>query len=227
MRFRLFAMALLFAATCFGQDSTSLREGWGRIEGVVLDGEGNALGGATITAWGDTKGVTRPVTQYFANDKGEFAFPYPALDSKVWLLADKKSAGYPYAVSAFYEVPGQQFPFVAVKAGETTKDVVIRVGPKAAHIKYVVVDDTGQEIRGGFTLERLDQPERPLLTSEPEDRDLLAPPGCPFRMTFEAKGYKPWHYGGDKWQGEEGIISLKPGAVLNLTIHMQRVSDGK
>jgi len=47
-------------------------------------------------------------------------------------------------------------------------------------------------------------------------------PPAPFRATFEAKGYKPWHYGGDKWRGKEGVISLKSGEVLNLTIRLQR-----
>jgi hypothetical protein len=55
--------------------------------------------------------------------------------------------------------------------------------------------------------------------------DLLVPP-APFRATFEAKWYEPWHYGDEKWRGKEGIISLKPGEVLNLTIRLQRDQSG-
>ena len=119
-------------------------------------------------------------------------------------------------------MPEQVFPTVEVKPGATTKGVVVRVGAKAAHLNYEVVDEDGRPVAGSFIFTRLDQVQS-FSTSAPAKDDLLVPP-TPFRAAFEAKGYKPWHYGGDKWSDKEGIISLKSGEVLSLTIHLQRES---
>ena len=177
-----------------------------------------AIPGATITAGAEGRGLIRPVTQYFADEDGKFNLKFP--EGKVWLSAHKDSEGYPYSFFAFYITPGQEFPTVDIKAGETTKGVVVRVGVKAAHLVYEVTNEEGEEVLGGFVFERLDQ-GRPYRTSALAKDDLLVPP-VPFRATVEAKGYKPWHYGSDKWRGKDGVISLKSEGVLNLTIRLQR-----
>ena len=220
MRVCLVPVLLLSAATaCLGQVSQVTQEvKWGIVEGVVVDGDGKPLPDATVTSYAQARGATRDVLQYQANGSGEFSLHLP--EGKIWLSAHKDSEGYPYAFFAFYLMPGQEFPTVDVKPGETTKGVVVRVGPKAAPLNYEVVDKDGQPVLGRFIFSRLDQTE-PYSTSALSKDDLLVPP-VPFRATFEAKGFKPWHYGGDKWGGGKGVISLKSGEVLNLTIRLQR-----
>jgi hypothetical protein len=211
---------LVSAATAMGQTPQVTRQAeWGTVEGVVLDDDGNRLPGATITSYTNAPGSSREVMQYQANAKGEFSLRLP--EGSVWLTAHKKSEGYPYAFFAFYLTPGQEFPTIKVKPGETTKGIVVRVGLKAAHLSYEVVDENGKPIPGRFVFLRVDQADRPYTTSALSKDDLLVPP-VPFRATFEAKGYKPWHYGGENWRGRDGIISLKSGAILDLTIHLQR-----
>src|SRR5262249_1305256 len=157
-------------------------------------------------------------TQYKVDANGQFSVPLP--EGQARLSAHKDSEGYPYAFFAFYLIPGQEFPTVEVKPGETTKGVVVRVGVRAAHLNYEVLDEDGNLVRGRFVFSRLDQ-AAPYTTSALAKDDLLVP-SVAFRVTFEAKGYKPWHYGGDKWREKEGIISLKSGEVLNLTIRLKR-----
>ena len=118
-------------------------------------------------------------------------------------------------------IAGQQFPTVAVKGGETTKGVILRIGARAAHLVYQVIDEDRKPIPGGsFVFNRLDQ-DNLYSIGVLGKGDMLVPPD-PFRVTFEAKGYRPWHYGGDNWQQSQGVISLKSGESLNLTIHLQR-----
>jgi hypothetical protein len=216
-----FVVLIFIAATaCFGQaQQVTQQVKWGIVEGIVVDSDGKHLPDATITTSADAKGAARNVMQYQANGNGEFSIHVP--EGKVWLSAHKDSEGYPYAFFAFYLMPGQEFPTVEAKPGETIKGVVVRVGAKAAHLNYEVVDEDGKPVLGRFVFVRLDQAELPYSTSALAKDDLLVPP-VPFRATFEAKGFRPWHYGGDKWSGKEGVISLKSGDVLNLTIRLQR-----
>lgn len=211
---------LIAAALSLGQAQQAAQEvKWGTVEGTVVDADGKPLPDATITSYSDAPGVTRNVLQHQANGNGEFSLRLP--EGTAWLSAHKDSAGYPYAFFAFYLTPGQEFPTVKVKSGETTKGIVVRVGVKAAHLNYEAVDENGKPVPGRFVFVRLDQPDPPYQTSAPAKDDLLVPP-VPFRATFEAPGYKPWHYGGDHWQAEEGVISLKSNEVLNLKILLQR-----
>lgn len=216
----------LFITTSYVQATQVTPEAkWGAVEGIVVDTEDKPLADSTVTAYMEEqitvggKKTIRDVTQYQTNNKGQFSLRLPA--GKVWLSADKTSEGYPYAFFAFYISPGQQFPTIYVKSGETTRGVVVRVGVKAAHLNYEVVDEDGKPVLGAFTFVRPDQADRPYTTSALTKDDLLVPP-APFRVTFQAKGFKPWHYGGDQWQGKGGVISLKSGDVLNLTIHLRR-----
>jgi Carboxypeptidase regulatory-like domain len=222
MRIRPSLIATFFLATaCFAQTPrTPPDTKWGTIEGTVLDDSGKPLPGATVTAYERGNRATRDVTQYDANAKGEFSIRLP--EGSVWLTAEKSTEGYPYAFFAFYISPGQKFPTVTVKGGETTKDVVIRVGEKAAHLVYEAVDENGRPVSGGqFVFNRVDQ-DQPYSIGVLGRGDMPVPPDAPFRMTFEAKGYRPWHYGGGNWQGREGLISLKSDETLNVIIQVQR-----
>src|SRR5271163_604554 len=121
---------------------------WGMVEGNVVDRDGKPVPGATVTSYVDAKGATRDAVQSQSDGNGRFSLRLP--EGKVWLSAHKNSEGYPYAFFAFYLMPGQEFPTIEVKPGETTRGVVVRVGVKAAHLKYEVADQDGKPVSGGF-----------------------------------------------------------------------------
>ena len=47
-------------------------------------------------------------------------------------------------------------------------------------------------------------------------------PSVPFRLTVDADGYEPWHYGGVNWQGKAGLMTLKSGETLSLTVRLRK-----
>jgi hypothetical protein len=82
----------------------------------------------------------------------------------------------------------------------------------------------------GYQLDRDDVPG-PFNTSVPTDPRLvdvgfingvmLVPP-VPFRLTVQADGYEPWHYGGKNWARKAGLITLKSGQTLSLAVRLQK-----
>ena len=206
----LIAVLSVFVSLHGGQTPPS-NSGWGTVEGTVLDPNDKPLPGATVTSYMDAKGQARDANQFKADDSGKFSFKLPP--GSAWLCADKATEGYPYPFFSFYKADGQNFPTIQVNAGKVTKDVVIRVGHRAAHLVYEATDADGNLVAGRFEFVRLDQPGSPFSTSAQSKDDLLVPTS-PFRMTFDAKGFKPWHY--------DGVVSLKPDGVLNVAIKLQR-----
>jgi hypothetical protein len=213
------ALFLLLATGAFPQGSTN---GMGSVQGIVLDGDGNPLPGARVSAHPFTDMVNSRI--YTDTDEaGRFDLRgIPA--GGVYLRAFKESDGYPYNNFAFYIMPGEVMPQIHIDPGETVKGVVIQLGARAAHLNIQLTDSDGVPLKqgGGLVFDRLDQPgptgryER----SSHAQESLLVPPVA-FRLTVEVKGYEAWHYGGKHWREDAGIISLKSGESLALIVRLK------
>jgi hypothetical protein len=193
--------------------------GSGSIEGIVLDGNGVPLGHAVTYALPE-QNMLKPIS-VTADETGRFLLKdVPA--GIVYISAFKESAGYPYNFFSFFIMPGERMPKVEVKSGETTKDVVVQLGAKAAHLSIEITDNQGQPLDRDVQL-IFTRPDIPgnFQTSAKASKSLQVPP-VPFRLTAEAAGYETWHYGGAKWEDKEGLISLKSEESFNVSIQMRR-----
>lgn len=222
---RFWVISLLLASmVSLGQTTETPHRG--SVQGVVLDGVGKPLPGATVYALPEMdmlkqiRATTDAAGKFTVNDIPE---------GGVYLGAFKERDGYPYNFFSFFLMPGERRPDkVNVKAGETTKDVVIQLGAKAAYLSIKITDEHGMFLDEGTHLGYVfTRPDIPANRGYYErganlkGETLMVPP-VPFRLTVEAKGYETWHYGGKGWQGQEGLITLKSGETLNLTIRLKR-----
>lgn len=211
--FRTFLTSSLLAVICLAQTSPPST---GSVQGTVLDGEGKPLAEATVFVGTHTNA---PSTKTDA--EGNFMLSgVPA--GNVGLNAYKESDGYPYNMFSFYLTPGEQLPKFDLAAGQTVKGVIVHLGPKAAYLKFDITDEDGKPVGAGASFSRPDLGQfGDYQTSIPANRVVLVPP-VPFRLTIAAKGYEPWHYGGERWRGREGLIALKSGETLNLAIQLKK-----
>ena len=210
---------LLGTMSGFGQAPVS-----GSIQGRVLDADGKPLAGANVFVVREEnmlKSIRGPVT----DDLGNFTLTDVA-PGVVYVNAFKESDGYPgylYTIFAFYTVPGQRIPKVDVKTGEAIRDVVVQLGARAANLNLLITDEAGTPLpAGSLEASRPDLPNSGILRRGVRGKESLPVPPVPFRLTIKVEGYLPWHYGDGDWQGKAGLISLKSGESLTLTVCLRR-----
>ena len=212
----LLAVALLVTMAAQGQVARS--DGLGSATGVVLDSAGKPLADATVYALPE-ENMTRQI-RTTSDAAGRFALG-GLPPGGVYLSAFKESDGYPYNFFPSFLSPGERSPFkIKITADKVTPDVVIQLGLRAAYLQFDLADADGTPVNGEILCDRLDIPG-PCHRGVSAKELLLVPP-VPFRLTFKATGYLPWHYGGSRWQGKEGLITLKPGETLPLPIRLKR-----
>jgi len=212
----LFALALLvtMAAHCQVEKPNA----FGSATGIVLDNTGKPLAAARVYALPEEE-MTKAIWTT-SDATGRFKLEgLPA--GGAYLDAFKESDGYPYAFFSFYLSPGQRTPVkIKVTPGKTTSNIFLQLGLRAAYLQFDVAEDDGTPVNGDLLLDRPDMPgpyRRGVMA-----KDLLMVPPVPFRLTFEAAGYLPWHYGGQQWQAKEGLIMLRSGETLRLSIRLKR-----
>jgi len=136
----------------------------------------------------------------------------------VW--AWKGDLGYSQDMgSPFYTVPGRQSPTVTV----APRDVAmadIHLGPKNGDVNIVITDERGNPIPSSahVVVSRPDVPER--LEKDVRNRAFIAVPPTPIRLSVDAEGYAQWHYGGDNWQEEKGLLTVGPGEIFDLKVQL-------
>jgi hypothetical protein len=191
----------------------------GSIEGVVLDQQGKPVPDANVYALlKDDMRITAASTT--TDSVGKFTLrDIPA--GGVFVYAYKESDGYPKAFFRFFTNPGSQLPVEEkVEAGKLTTSVTLKLGAKSAYLKFNLTDENGKHVPAGLVFTREDQPGDFQMGTNGDDT-ILVPP-VPFRLTIQASGYPPWHYGGANYAGKAGLIALKPGQTLNLDVRLKQ-----
>lgn len=201
---------LIMMATCFPETG-------GRVAGVVLDQSGIPLPNATVFIGTVARG---PSTQ--TDGEGRFVLEGVPVGT-VGLHAYKVSDGYPYDIFAFFTMPEEKEPFVEVVSGQTVANVVIQLGARAAFLNLYITDEKGspRDAELFFSRPDLGKTGNYERGAQSKEESLMVPP-VPFRLTVEARGFEPWHYGGNEWQTDKGLIRLKSGQNLNLSVHLRK-----
>lgn len=188
----------------------------GRVQGIVLDRSGTPVAEATVFVGTLARG---PSTQTDA--KGRFTLEgVPA--GSVGLHAFKTSDGHPYDMFAFFTMPGEKEPFVEITSGQTVENVVIQLGARAATLNLDITDENGAPIDAQASFSRPDLGKVGNYERSVKSKDSLMVPPVPFRMTVEARGFEAWHYGGSRWESDEGLLRLKPEQNFTLSIKLRR-----
>jgi hypothetical protein len=215
-----YALALLMTTLFslgFAQRRAPLDGPVGSIEGLLLDQQGKPVTDANVYALlKDDMRITPASTT--SDSAGRFTLrELPA--GGVFVYAYKESDGYPKAFFQFFTNPGSQLPVEAtVEAGKVTTGVTLKLGARSAYLKFNLTDENGNHVPAALVFTRVDQ-DGDFQSGTKGDDTMLVPP-VPFRLTIQASGYPPWHYGGANYAGKAGLLTLKPGQTFNLDVRL-------
>jgi hypothetical protein len=183
------------------------------VTGTVRDGNGGPVSGAKVQAIleSDYK------RQFGAVSDSEGRFSISDLpEGTFFLQAYKESDGYPQSAFAFFARPGLDFPTITLKPGGDVSGAVIRLGVKAARLNLEIISQDGKPLDAALNFSRPDMQRGAYSVGVNSKVSLLVPP-VPFKLTVEANGYQPWHYG----EESTGLISLKSEQSLDITVRLK------
>lgn len=197
----------------------------GAIVGRVLDAEGHPIIGMTVLAERSDI-IIRPTPRAWTNKEGEFAIE--GLMPGLYTLNTRKDEdGYPHTAFNFYDEGETVQPAVQVYAHQTTQNVIIQRGLKAAVLEGRVTEvTTNRPIQGAqITVRRVDHPERFLSTGlfwhgvDGGFRFLV--PSLAFTLKVSAPGYEDWYYRKPGEGNRAGAFLLGSGTTKKLFIALR------
>jgi hypothetical protein len=209
--------------TCVGQiKPTVIGSGKGQIEGTVVTAQRTPITGAMVYLFGDGRS---PVT--ITDQNGRFVFKEVSAGSHK-LVAYKESDGFPNMIWSFYSEAYRNtgVRLVNVSEKQTTRNLLISLGPKAGRLLIDVIDArTKRFIRSAEIALNHEGKPKTLMKSGTNraDRgfDILVPPSIRIEITINAPGYRPWPSGGKRPERSAKIISVKSGSENNITVELQ------
>ena len=198
------------------------------VEGNVVDESGAPVAGAQVSFLEHGQVFTSRAAVYYETDgKGAFhaEMNLPGAQS-YWILAKKEEAGYPDTLAAFYDEHEGQL--VALDCGAFRSGIIVKLGPKAAHIRHISVvdEETGKPIsNASITLRRLSSPIKRLplenmLITESADLEplsstylgLAVPPDVDVSYVISASGYIA---------SPKTVLHLKSLEVVDLEVQLR------
>ena len=229
---KLVAVLTLLLCTWSGaQQRPTSAPSTGTVQGTVIDPEGIPVADASVYyELRDTPAPGHPRT--VATDKSGAFILEGVAAGKVSLGAFKESASYNYSIFAFNAPPRTSMLQVEVKPGETRRNLIIHLAPKAGLLRLRVLDAATRQplsqIR--FQLCRADHADDIGYclggggSPSASDGDLsqFVPPSVPISIKLSALNYTNWTYK-DQDTGSS-LLTLKSGETRVLTIYLR--ADG-
>lgn len=194
--------------------AAGLASSLGSVEGVVLDEQGEPLPKATV--FGLPEEDMGHQIRTTADWEGRFTLG-GVPPGWVYLHAYKESAGYPYDFFAFFNTKDRKPVKVHIEAGKMTSNVVLKLGPRAAHLDFTIIDQDGMPLKSDSQLLFVRDDIPGTYRRGGTTGSILVPP-VPFRLTVEAQGYQPW---------KSDLIDLKSGQVLQIVARLKPDEGGR
>lgn len=198
----------------------------GAITGRVLDNEGESVSGAEVYAYCPTSPMGK-LPRAFTDTQGNFRFTDLA-SGMYTVSAAKEEDGYPHIDNLFYAAGFVEPPQVSVYEQQTTSDVVVQLGPKAAKLIGRVMDfATGKPLKNAgveITLSRVDYPNYSYST-DPDvegDFEILVPP-VSFTIEVSTPGYEKWQYRNKGSNQPLDALQLAQGETKRMIIALRPV----
>ena len=194
------------------------------VAGQVINADGNAVPGASVSAELDSGGLAIQPT--VSDQNGNFRIPIRAMGNYT-VSASKEEDGYPLTVSGFHQqVSLDQIPKLIFTECKVVSDVVLQLGEKAPMIEGSVTDQaTGQKIkRATITLRHADNPEMLYQTSTDEANPghfRLAVSKVPFTIEVVSARYEAWTYSNDGEVGRSDALTVAQGQTKKLKIALR------
>ena len=212
------------AGTKRRQDARQFNDNMGVIEGHVLDAEGQPVQNVTVYAQKVNliKGV---IPSDETDEQGRFRISN-LTPGTYKVYAASGAAGHSQAVLSFYSGSSEDAPEVIVDEQQTTSDVVVHVGPKAATLAGRILDaTTNQPVASArVLLRRTDIREGLYLTGpDQQGRFNIPVPHVPFTVSVSAPGYEDWDSKNNLSSNQTGVLQLAPGTEKDLTVSLQPV----
>lgn len=215
------AVSLTYATNTSSHAPLGVSSFEGRLEGKVLDAAGQPVSDAEVYAL-KSDFSSGKVPTAFTDEDGVFAFV--DLQPGTYLLSvAKEESWYPNTRIPFYSAGFIQ-PFnVNVYEHQTTSDVLLYMGPKAAKLIGEIVDTTtGKSVKNlqgtQINLRRTEHSDSGLTTGpDPAGKFNVLVPPAPFAIEVSVAGYK-------KWSNKTHPLTLSPGTdhVLKIPLTPDR-----
>jgi hypothetical protein len=207
------------------QASRQESNGLGAIEGQVVDAEGAPVQGVTVTARNYLPGTyALPLAKTDA--EGHFTLE-SVWSGWVHVATSKQEDGYPdTSWGELVDCGPETRLMVPVVHGETTRGVILQLGPRRGILTGSVADAaTGKPlVLAELKLFRDDMPESWLTRGPEKDGEFLfALPELDYTLQVSANGYEPWRSDEDGRQIPTQHIRIPNGEVLRLEIRLEPV----
>jgi hypothetical protein len=203
----------------------------GVVEGVVLDSNGQPVTDASAYYRVGDDSTIGERHQTTTDCTGHFVLEH-VLAGNVQIGAFKEADGYVdrrFAFPFYGEANDGGFPELQVRARETVKGVVVRLGSQGAFLELNVFDvDTKAPLDWfNYKLCNGDHPgddNNCLGSGATGQRAQRIVPSVPITVKIVAPGYDSWNYKNDNTGS--ALVELHPGEVRSLTVYLRRNSKG-
>lgn len=213
-----------------GTASQNIAPGFGAISGTVLDENGRPIAIADVYSRPTGQPGNGRIIPVQTDKNGKFLLEKvpPGLNT---VHAFKEEDGYPDTCFAFYVTDPRAIPQVSVYQQQVA-NVVVQLGPKAAKMIIQVFDaDTNDQIEdAAIELRRPGDPAAYVsLSCIPDETtgkcEVLIPP-LPTNIKASKSGYDEQDVT-SRLGPRTDIVTLNPGEIRQLAIHLRRTKNVK